>query len=233
MGQKIIVYTDHKNLTYTTHNTERVLRWRLLIEEFNPELVYTPGHENVVADALSRLDMVQKVQPSLTNYKHVRLYNGHYFGLYEREVQQDMDNFPLSFARLHVEQQRDSTVQKLLQSPKDLCAMQSFCGGGKSFNLVVCQNKIVVPKILQLRAVQWYHLYLVHAGETRTEQTIRQHFWWKNLRKDVHDVCSKCVICQTTKKSTKKYGQLPPKIAESVPWDMGNNVYGPDWALPN
>ena len=57
MGQKIKIFTDHKNLTYKNFNTERVLRWRLIIEEFNPELVYLPGEQNVVADALSRLDM--------------------------------------------------------------------------------------------------------------------------------------------------------------------------------
>ena len=28
------VYTDHKNLTYKTQNIERLIHWRLLIEEF-------------------------------------------------------------------------------------------------------------------------------------------------------------------------------------------------------
>ena len=32
------------------------MRWRLLIEEFGPELIYFPGFNNVVADCLSRLE---------------------------------------------------------------------------------------------------------------------------------------------------------------------------------
>jgi len=51
------VFTDHKNLILENTQIERVLRWRLLIEEFNPKLVHLTGHKNMVADALSRLDL--------------------------------------------------------------------------------------------------------------------------------------------------------------------------------
>ena len=36
----ITVYTDHKNLTHKIFNTEGVMRWRLILEEFGPELKY-------------------------------------------------------------------------------------------------------------------------------------------------------------------------------------------------
>jgi hypothetical protein len=34
------------------------MRWRLVLEEYGPELRYIKGEHNIVADALSRLDMV-------------------------------------------------------------------------------------------------------------------------------------------------------------------------------
>ena len=43
LGYQISVYTDHKNLTYTFFNTERIMRWRLILEEFGPELKYIKG----------------------------------------------------------------------------------------------------------------------------------------------------------------------------------------------
>ena len=36
LGHQITVYTNHKNLTYKCFNTERVMRWRLILEEFGP-----------------------------------------------------------------------------------------------------------------------------------------------------------------------------------------------------
>ena len=58
LGQKIKVFTDHKNLTFSNFNTERVMRWRMALEECNPELVCIKGPDNIVADALSRLDLL-------------------------------------------------------------------------------------------------------------------------------------------------------------------------------
>ena len=40
LGQRIVVHTDHKNLTYANFNTDRVIRWRLIIEEYGPDLNY-------------------------------------------------------------------------------------------------------------------------------------------------------------------------------------------------
>eukprot|EP00804_Cyclotella_cryptica_P028112 CCRYP_010987-RA/>CCRYP_010987-RA protein AED:0.44 eAED:0.44 QI:0/0/0/1/0/0/2/0/282 len=57
-GQQISVYTDHKNLMQDALGltSDRVYRWRLLLEEYGPTIVYIKGIHNTVADAISRLD---------------------------------------------------------------------------------------------------------------------------------------------------------------------------------
>ena len=57
-GQRIKVYTDHKNLVQDALGllSNRVYRWRLLLEEFGPNIVYIKGIDNTVADAISCLD---------------------------------------------------------------------------------------------------------------------------------------------------------------------------------
>jgi len=43
LGQQIKVFTDHKNLVYKHFNTERVMHWQLLLEEFGPKLTHVKG----------------------------------------------------------------------------------------------------------------------------------------------------------------------------------------------
>jgi len=56
LGQQIKVFTDHKNLTCVNFNMQRAIRWRMVIEDFAPEIVYIPGAKNIAADAISCLE---------------------------------------------------------------------------------------------------------------------------------------------------------------------------------
>jgi RNase H-like domain found in reverse transcriptase/Reverse transcriptase (RNA-dependent DNA polymerase)/Integrase zinc binding domain len=211
LGQQIRVHTDHKNLTYKNFNTERVMRWRLILEEFGPELIYVQGETNIVADALSRLDIVDSpIQHS--SHSIAELY-----GATKEDLPKDI--LPVTYHVLHSEQQRDQALLKATHINKQY-QLKSFHGGGTGRTLICLHNKIVVPRTLQKRVVQWYHDILCHPGINRTEETIRQHFWWKNLREDVLNVCKMCDTCQRTKRSYTKYGHLPEKEAEATPWDV-------------
>jgi hypothetical protein len=54
LGQQGIVHTD--NIVYGKLSNDRITRWRLLPEEYGPKYVHIAGKNNIVADALSRLE---------------------------------------------------------------------------------------------------------------------------------------------------------------------------------
>ena len=56
-GQKLRIYTDHKNLTCKIFNTDRVFIWRLILEEYFPGIEYIKGDKNIVAYVLSRITL--------------------------------------------------------------------------------------------------------------------------------------------------------------------------------
>ena len=55
-GYEINVFSDHKNLVYaaTLSESQRVIRWRLILGEFGPNNQHIAGVDKIVADTLSR-----------------------------------------------------------------------------------------------------------------------------------------------------------------------------------
>jgi hypothetical protein len=56
LGYEVEVFTDHKNLTYEKEqsDSQRLQRWRSLMQEYDLTLKYIEGESNIVADAISR-----------------------------------------------------------------------------------------------------------------------------------------------------------------------------------
>ena len=62
MRHEIEVFADHNNLTYETIKvvSQRLQRWKILIQEFGVNLLYIKGEDNLVADDFIRITMVRQ-----------------------------------------------------------------------------------------------------------------------------------------------------------------------------
>ena len=56
----LTVHTDHLNLLYQKYPSQRMIRWRRLVEEYHPKFVHVRVLQNNAADVLSRLQIQEK-----------------------------------------------------------------------------------------------------------------------------------------------------------------------------
>ena len=183
------------------------MRWRLLLEEFGPTLTYVKGANNIVADALSRLEITEEE------------FFAEAFATELANEEEFPKAFPLSYRELAHRQTNDADLQKKLQKQPQLYTKATYKFSDKTYELIIKDGKIYVPEYLQQKCAEWYHLNLMHPGETRLEFTIAQHYTWIGLRKTCINVCQACELCKVAKKRGKKYGKLPPKpTPEIIPW---------------
>ena len=173
LGQQIKVYTDHKNLTFSQFNTERVMRWRMVLEEYGPELIYIKGQDNVVADALSRLDLipddVDLGTPTAVATKDLTL--NEYMEVHRDELPPDA--YPLRMSLISAEQTKDTALQNSMKKfPNQYTRTEIRGGNNHRYDVIRHDNKIVIPRTLRKRVLNWYHDTLMHPGITRMTRTM-------------------------------------------------------------
>ena len=72
-------------------------------------------------------------------------------------------------------------------------------------------------KKLQSAIIHWYHLKWRHPGQTRTLQTIKEHFDWPGMSSKIKEYVKACEVCQKFKITVPKiYGKIPLKNVTHV-----------------
>jgi hypothetical protein len=84
--------------------------------------------------------------------------------------------------------------------------------------VLTLNGKICIPTAIKNPVIDWYHQYLCHPGDTRTEATIRNTMMWPGLTRNVKSHCKTCKVCQYNYFFLKQYDKIPVKMAEATPW---------------
>ena len=225
LGARITVHTDHKNLTHklSSFTTQRVMRWRLLLEEFGPTFAYKKGSENCVADALSRVPTLdENVTPAMPETRCVKVDDLWTECLWAMPKFDEQNRHPFQFSTIADYQTRSPNVSNLPTQAPHWFQLLPFGDGKVS---LICKTQtpderlIVLPDAMLPRLVRWYHEHGIHSeGMDRLEMTIKRHFWHPQLRQEIRRQLADCQVCARMKKDSPKHGQLAPRIVPSVPW---------------
>ena len=121
------------------------MRWRHILKEFGPELKYIIGENNVVADALFRLEK----SPNKEILNISERYG------YDDKGMPD-SAYPIRYHDIAKAQETDAKLKQKLFSHKDY-TLDIFRGGDKDHRLICRNNKIRLPTSLQKKTADWYN----------------------------------------------------------------------------
>ena len=167
------VFLDHKNLVYATTLSEyqRVMHWRLILEEFWPNIQHLSGVDNILADTLSILQStsVDKYYPITSKSQ---CHANELFAMSSAENNEYC--FPLNLLNVQREQQKylrkvNSKLSTYISDRVSGYSKQAL----ENVKRIFYDSKMYVPKSLHRRVLDWYHFYLKHPGGGRLAKTIR------------------------------------------------------------
>ena len=142
--------------------------------------------------------------------------------------------FVLGYDTIAAAQQRDADLLELAQQHPTTYVRQLLAPNTQVYCYIPAANapwKIYLPDELLNAAVRWYHLSLGHSGMSRLHDTMKMHFYHKNLRRTVENIVSTCDSCQKNKNNVRGFGSTAPREAQLLPWrQVAVDCIGP-WKL--
>ena len=199
-GRKFKVITDHYSLKYlmTQPNlSKRQARWLDFLAEFDYEVIHKPGKSNVVADALSRLYLIECLSIS--------------------EVELDSK----LLRKLEEEYARDEESKAIFEYPDrhpkfKVLNQRIYWVDDDRLRLYVPSGTLRSAVMSELHDARCSG----HLGIKRTSDLVKRDFYWPSLESDVAEFVRSCEACQCNKPSNQRSaGLLQPLEIPQNRWE--------------
>lgn len=187
-GRPFILFTDHKPLTFAFRQKEdkcspRQLRHLDYIGQFTTDIRHVKGTNNLVADALSRIEISTIETPS-----HI------------------------DFVEMANNQKNDDELRQILEHPdKSSLKLQPFPMGSPTVELYcdVTTSRIrpFVPEVDRKRIFSSLHS-ISHPGIKATVKLVEERYVWPGIKADVRTWTQQCLACQRSKVTRHTQSQL-------------------------
>ena len=173
-----------------------------------PRISYVPGKSNVVADALSRSQGVERSSESIMAIGTIRF--------------DDDDDRTSWIAAMNDDDRLRSIVRRLhdgeiVESYRLDDGILRFRPQGSS------EWKTVVPRDRQAQIIAIRHDQptIGHLGMERSLELIARDYWWRGMREDVRSYVRACPVCQAMKSETgAPKGALQPIPLPQYKWQQ-------------
>lgn len=203
LGASFEVHTDHRTLEFFNRQrdlSKKQLRWSEFLADYDFVIKYVRGEDNTVADALSREFNTETPAASplvcASLLSHSDFSSPHVVApVLTISADKDLlDQIKGGYAN-------DAWCQKLLAKGIGLAGVSMRSG------LLYVGDRLVVPRVTKVRETLFRlaHDALGHFGCDKTYLSLRDSFYWPNMKRDLEDAyIPGCVDCQRNKSPTSK-----------------------------
>ncbi|RDX86795.1 Retrovirus-related Pol polyprotein, partial [Mucuna pruriens] len=191
LGSKIVVLSDHSALRYLLKKPDakpRLIRWMLLLQEFDLEIRDKKGAENSVADHLSRIEKGSEPMPIRDELPNEQLLH----------IKMATPWFVAS--RAHKDKIRSDAKYYIWDDP---------------YLWRLCSDKVIrrcIPDAEINSVLQFCHSAPGggHYGSTRTARKVLDYgLYWPTIFRDAHKFVSTCEKCQKAGLAMNRRHEMP------------------------
>lgn len=227
LGQPLTVVTDHKSLAFL--NSCRLLncrltRWILYFQEFDFDVKYCKGKDNVLADTLSRYPL----RNSRMNIEIPESPNLEIALIDLKIVEDQFKNLPMlqrkdNFCSGIINQLFSTTCKKRIKDWYIVYNDILFRNGSESNK----GAKICVPKELLVSLIVEQHENHGHFGREKCLNSLNKHYYNPKMKHLVSRVIAGCELCQKSKVGPRSCGAMGHVIPKGPNEIMCTDLMGP------
>lgn len=172
------VYSDHKpleKLNIKARTDEELGDLTYDLSQYDFKIIYSPGKQNVEADALSRNPVLE---PSIHGENYIKTAS------------------LIKLEEIKIDQSNNTNIQN--NTERVIRKNKIY------YKKIRRKDKILLSEDFSIRLIQNVHDHYCHLGVKQMENKIKPHYTAKNLTHNIKQICNSCEIC-IKNKSRKKF----------------------------
>jgi hypothetical protein len=219
-GTKIRILMDHKSLVYLSTQPQlsnRQIRWNEFLSQFDLQIEYLKGKDNVVADALSRRPDHQDTPSTIPIPVVVNDVKNHVNAISRITTVELVEQIKAAY----INDPKCVTIQKDLETKDNLRLDLPF---KLKDGLIYKDEKIYIPNdtSIKTRIMSEHHDTPIsgHVGTAKTTELITRTFYWPKMYEEIKKYVVSCLPCQSNKPSQQvPMGLLQPLSIPNKKWE--------------